>query len=257
VTLRAHLLLGCALFIGATLRSFGGTNATVGIRDTLHGHFVYSKNCAVCHGKRGDGKGEMGLTVKPLPRDFRTGVFKYRSTPAGFLPTDADLARVIRHGIPDTAMPIFSTLPERDVRAVVDYIKTFSPRWRDAANYAAPLPIPPRPEWFEEQLKLRTHVERGRQQFLSSCSPCHGERGDGHGVVTNLVDLAGNPTPARDLARAALRSGERVEDIYRVISTGLDSTPMPAFANAFTEEQLWELVAFIHELRRAPATRDN
>jgi len=75
----------------------GSTNLPpVEINDTLHGHFVYMKNCVHCHGKRGDGKGEMGLTVIPLPRDFGAGVFKYRSTPSGFLPTNDDLARVVR-----------------------------------------------------------------------------------------------------------------------------------------------------------------
>src|SRR3954447_13184720 len=73
--------------------------ASVEIHETLQGHFVYMKNCVFCHGARGDGKGEMGLTVKPLPRDFGLGVFKYRSTPSGSLPTDDDLMRTVRTGI--------------------------------------------------------------------------------------------------------------------------------------------------------------
>jgi mono/diheme cytochrome c family protein len=110
------------------LRVVAGTTniASVEIRDTLHGHFVYMRNCVFCHGKRGDGRGEMGLTVEPRPRDFGAGVFKYRSTPSGTLPTNEDLTRTVREGIPDTAMPIFGKLPMRDVEAVCGRVRQHS-----------------------------------------------------------------------------------------------------------------------------------
>ena len=226
------------------------------IETSLHGHFVYTKNCAVCHGRRGDGRGEMGLTVEPRPRDFASGVFKYRSTPSGHLPTDEDLARTIREGIADTAMPIFNALPARDVQALVAYVKTFSPRWRQAENYAAPVLIPPAPEWFSEEKELRRRVGAGRELFAVSCAPCHGTQGDGHGSVTNLVDSWGHPASARDLRLPYLRSGRQRADIYKVLVTGLDGTPMPSFAESTTEAQRWELIAYLEQLRRAARTKE-
>jgi mono/diheme cytochrome c family protein len=231
-------------------------NVSVEIRDTLHGHFVYMKNCAVCHGRRGDGRGEMGLTVKPPPRDFAAGVFKYRSTPSGHLPTNEDLRRTIREGIPDTAMPIFSTLPERDVQAVVEYLKTFSPRWRQAENYATPIEIPSRPSWFADPPAFERHATKGRKIFVTACAACHGENGRGEGSVTNLVDAWGNPTPPRDLRQPYIRSGRRLEDIYKSLVTGIDGTPMPSFAEGITEEQRWDLVALIESWRRREPNRD-
>jgi mono/diheme cytochrome c family protein len=250
--IRSHVLaVGAALVLCLRIATAATNGSVIEIRDTLHGHFVYKKNCAVCHGRRGDGKGEMGLTVKPLPRDFGSGLFKYRSTPPGALPTDDDLARTIRHGIPDTAMPIFSALPERDVRAVIEYLKTFSPRWREAKNYAPPMVIPERPGWFGDMAQVRRRGDLARSFYATACAPCHGEKGDGLGVVTNLVDSWGHPAPARDLRLPYLRSGKRPEDIYRVLMTGIDGTPMPSFAEGTTEEQRWNLVAFIEQLRRA------
>jgi cytochrome c oxidase cbb3-type subunit 2 len=64
------------------------------------------------------------------------------------------------------------------------------------------------------------------------------------------VDSWGHPTPARDLRQPHIRSGRRLDDVYRVLVTGLDGTPMPSFADSTTEEQRWELVAFIEQLRR-------
>lgn len=231
-------------------------NASVEIRDTLHGHFVYMKNCAVCHGRRGDGRGEMGLTVQPPPRDFAAGVFKYRSTPSGYLPTNEDLKRTIREGIPDTAMPIFNTLPERDVQAVIEYLKTFSPKWRQPGNYAAPVEIPPRPSWFADPPAVEQRVKNGRKFFRAACAGCHGEEGKGGGSVTNLMDAWGNPTPPRDLRKPYIRSGRRLEDLYKVLVTGIDGTPMPSFAEGTSEEQRWELVALIESWRRRQPNQD-
>ena len=249
--------LGVLLFGASCVAAYAATNhAPVEIHDTLHGHFVYMKNCVFCHGKRGDGKGEMGLTVEPPPRDFGAGVFKYRSTPSGSLPTDNDLARTVREGIPDTAMPTFDKLPARDVQAVIEYVKTFSPKWRKPEHYAAPLTIPKRPEWFTDAKEFARHVQKGRSFYATACAACHGENGNGAGSATNLVDSWGHPTPARDLRQAHIRSGRQLEDIYRVLVTGLDGTPMPSFAESTTEEQRWEIIAFVEQLRREHRKRD-
>jgi mono/diheme cytochrome c family protein len=243
--------LAAALTMFAHALAGASTNvAPVEIHETLQGHFVYMKNCVFCHGKRGDGKGEMGLTIQPPPRDFAAGVFKYRSTPSGSLPTNDDLMRTVREGIPDTAMPSFAALPQRDLQAVVEYVKTFSPRWRQRENYAAPIAIPKRPDWFEDAKDVARRVENGRTLYTVSCAPCHGPKGDGHGIATNLVDSWGNPTPARDLRLPYVRRGRQLEDLYKVLVTGLDGTPMPSFAEGTTETERWELIAFIEQLRR-------
>jgi mono/diheme cytochrome c family protein len=235
----------------ASARAAASTNvASVEVHETLQGYFVYMKNCVFCHGKRGDGKGEMGLTVQPSPRDFGAGLFKYRSTPSGSLPTNDDLIHTVREGIPDTAMPAFTALPQRDVQAVIEYVKTFSPKWRKPEHYAAPIAVPKRPDWFGDADEFSRHAENARRFYAVACAPCHGAKGDGLGSVTNLADSLGNPTPPRDLRLSYIRSGRRLEDIYKVLVTGLDGTPMPSFAEATTAEQRWELVAFIEELRR-------
>lgn len=245
-----RVLAASLLAFGNTLRAANTNGVHASVQEALQGHFVYMRNCVFCHGRRGDGKGEMGLTVQPPPRDFGAGVFKYRSTPSGFLPTDDDLARTIREGIPDTAMPAFATLPPRDLHVVIEYVKTFSPKWRRPEYYAAPIQVPKRPDWFGEKDEFARHVERGHVLFGSGCAPCHGTMADGNGSVTNLMDSWDHPSPARDLRLPYLRSGPRLEDIYKVLVTGIDGTPMPSFGEGTTEEQRWELVAFVEQLRR-------
>ena len=56
----------------------------------------------------------------PRPRDFSSGIFKYKSTAAGEPPTDEDLLRTVRDGLPASAMPYFAgLLSTEELNAVV------------------------------------------------------------------------------------------------------------------------------------------
>jgi len=218
------------------------------------GRYVYQRNCLVCHGAYGDGRGEMGKELKPRPRNFRRGLFKYHNTSAGTLPADADLEQTIRGGLAGTAMPMFSHLSDREIRSVTEYIKSFSPRWLHATNYAPTLVLPPLPAWFENDALLKSRAEKGRALFAAACAACHGTDGSGQGATAmNLEDSWGEPTMPSNLRQQTLRSGSTLETIYRVLLTGIDGTPMPSFAETLTEQQRWELVAFVAELRRSGA----
>jgi len=214
------------------------------------GRYVYQRNCLVCHGAYGDGRGELGRELKPRPRDFGRGIFKYRSTPAGALPTDADLERIVRGGLAGTAMPMFSNLSDREIKSVIEYVKSFSSRWRAPKNYAPALLLPPLPSWFENEASFKSRAEKGRDLFRTACVACHGSDGSGRGTAANtLEDSWGQPVTPSDLRQPSLRSGRTLETVYRVLLTGIEGTPMPSFAEGFTEEQRWELVAFTARLR--------
>src|SRR5258706_15412795 len=58
------------------------------------GERVYARRCAVCHGPDGRGNGPAAPSLIPRPRDFKLGLFKYKSTPRGEPPADDDLTRV-------------------------------------------------------------------------------------------------------------------------------------------------------------------
>jgi len=221
-------------------------------RDALYlpGRYVYQRNCIVCHGRYGDGRGEIAVEMFPKPRPFTSGIFKYRSTPSGFLPTNEDLLRTVRGGLVGTSMPAFTLLSDRDLRAVIEYIKSFSSKWRKPENYAAPLRQPPVPSWFEKEPELRRHAARGGELFSVACAVCHGTAGDGDGpAAEGLLDAWDQPCRPADLRGPLLRSGPKLTDAYRAIVTGISATPMPSFEETLTEDQRWDLVAYIGVLR--------
>lgn len=84
---------------------------------------LYRQHCASCHGITGDGAGPAAEVLSPYPRDFRPGVFKFKSTYLAAKPTDDDLRRILIHGIPGTAMPSFALLDENQIDALVEYVK--------------------------------------------------------------------------------------------------------------------------------------
>ena len=84
----------------------------------------------------------------------------------------------------------------------------------------------------------------------TGCLKCHGNlgRGDGPSAPT-LMDDFGQPIRAADLTQPwTFRGGPSREDIFRTMTTGLNGTPMPSFADSLMPEQRWAITDFIASL---------
>ncbi len=194
-----------------------------------HGRAVYRRRCAACHGIAGDGRGPAARFLEVAPRNFTTGVYKWRTTGSGELPTDADLLRTVRRGVPGTAMPGWDgRMAIRDMWAAIQYLKTLSPRFREEEP-VEPLAMPERVPAFDAAAR-----QRGRLVYvLMACWRCHGMSGQGDGpAAATLVDDDGLPIAAYDFTRGHMRGGTRPIDIYRTFATGVNGTPMPSYDEA-------------------------
>ncbi len=101
---------------------------------------LFRLHCVHCHGITGDGMGPTALFLKPYPRDYREGLYKFKSTPSNYPPTDDDLVRTLQEGIHGTAMPSFKLLPQAEIEALVEYVKYLSLRGQTELaliNYAS------------------------------------------------------------------------------------------------------------------------
>jgi cytochrome c oxidase cbb3-type subunit 2 len=200
------------------------------------GKAVYLRRCVGCHGEKGDGNGPVATFLEPRPRDFTIGEFKFRTTPSGSLPTDGDLFRTLTHGVRFTAMPTWHELPEKDRIAVISFIKTFSDRWKEERP-EPPIFIgdPPPPS--------RALPEKGKEAYAAAkCFQCHGDEGRGDGPSADeLDDSLGFKIRPADFTKGQFKGGGDVRDIFRTMTTGLDGTPMPSFADALDEETRWAI----------------
>jgi len=215
----------------------------------VRGEKVYREHCSNCHGVKGDGKGKVAQDLSTKPLDFTKGVYKFRSTPSGDLPTDDDLFRTISDGIPGTAMDSYENLPQTDLRALVMYLKALSPRFlkRTPGN---PIVFPPAHLPTQEAVTRGLHVYRKMQ-----CSACHGDEARGNGpLAQELTDPTGTPIRPADLTTKSLKSGQGPQAIYRTIMTGLDGTPMPSYGDSLDPEEGWDLALYIFSLAQPKGT---
>ncbi|HSF33032.1 MAG TPA: c-type cytochrome [Candidatus Tectomicrobia bacterium] len=237
-------VVGSGLDSGGLMRWASALEQAKEAPDVLRrGRQVYEANCIMCHGSHGDGQGVAAHMFRVPPRDFRQGLFKFRSTPSGALPTDSDLLQTVTHGVRWTGMVGRPDLSEADRRAVVHYLKTFSPRFAaepPALSVAVPRPPPP----------SQALLEQGRRLYdEAGCAQCHGEgaRGDGP-AATGLKDDWGWPTRPSDLTWRPLKRGSSVEGLYLSLVTGLAGTPMPSYGEALASQDIWALVAYLESL---------
>lgn len=215
------------------------------------GKEIYELSCIMCHGVKGKGDGPAAFFVSrtygPRPRVFTDGVFKFRSTPTGELPTDEDLFRTVSNGVPGF-MPPFGGMETADRWQVIYYVKSFFPGFEDAN----PEPI----EIVDNPIPTSAaSVQKGYEIFRKlKCADCHGGGGEGDGPsAPDLKDDWGFLLPSADLTRpSSFKNGNRPEDIYRTLVTGLDGSGMPSYAAVLEgkEEDLWNLVNYISSLSR-------
>lgn len=208
------------------------------------GRSIYLTRCAGCHGDRGDGRGPLAAQLRPAPTDFGKGIYKVHSTPAGSLPTDHDLFRTLSRGMHGTAMQPWRELSEHERWALVQQLKSFSPRFlRERVPTPIAVPFPPR-ETSEMQ-------DRGEALYVRArCSACHGDGGQGDGPVAERLRLAGDrQARARDFTRGRFLRGSEMEDLYLTLKVGVEGTPMPSYAS-LRDEEIWALASYVRLLIR-------
>lgn len=184
---------------------------------------LFRQHCVHCHGISGDGAGPTAAFLIPYPRDYRRGIFKFKSTERGVRPTRADLARIIREGIPGTAMPSFTLLPSDEIEALVEYVRYLSIRGEVELNmgyqvYDSEEPLdmshdglvalltsssdewakaeanvikPPDRPAIDTPEQLKASIAAGRELFLggkAQCTKCHGPNALGDGSEERLFD---------------------------------------------------------------------
>ncbi len=186
---------------------------------------LYREHCGHCHGVTGDGLGPTAAFLNPYPRDYRPGVFKFKSTERADKPTDQDLVRILHNGIVGTSMPSFALLSDLEIDALVEYVKYLSVRgeteielmrayfeldeedggklpetrevlvgemlapvaekWQSAADAVIDVPE------MSSGIDLAMSIAKGKELFYgdkANCVKCHGVTGLGDGQANDYDD---------------------------------------------------------------------
>lgn len=177
--------------------------------DPAAGASIYADKCAPCHGSTGQGNGPQAGQLPNQPSPLGSPEFARQASPSGWY-------RIVTQGNLESFMPPFTSLTDRQRWDVVAYAFTLSTS--------------------SEQ------VARGQQIYQENCVACHGEGGEGDGA-----DAAGLSVPPPDFTSQEWMAEKTGAQLFQAISGGLPPD-MPAYADQLTEEDRWDLVAYLRSL---------
>ena len=257
----------------------------------LRGELLYRQHCVQCHGVAGDGQGIAAQWLDPKPRDYRKGVFKWKSTVLNAKPTKNDLAETIRNGTYGASMPSFRLLNNEQINDVVEYVVYLSMRgefertlifalmngdeydtqkeldrvrslWNQANN-AIVQPALSAPAYEVDSDDYKAAVIRGRDLFLgenTGCYKCHGKDGKAdpsqmaQAEKDKMFDDWGHQNFPRNLNYGLYRGGRHPLDLYRRVHQGIRGTAMPGQGDnpKVKPEMIWDIVLFLKQLPRQP-----
>jgi cytochrome c oxidase cbb3-type subunit III len=164
--------------VPSATRPAGGASAV-----PAAGRRSYAAHCAMCHGL--DGRGGEHAAGLANSRDVRSK-------------SDKALMQIVRGGIPASGMPSFRSLPEEEIVAVVNYV-------RSLGGAAATAPV-------------KGDALRGEKVFFgkAQCGDCHMLAGRGGFMGPDLSDFAVANSPAA-IREAIVRPNEKLLPTQQVI----------------------------------------
>ncbi len=108
-------------------------------------------------------------------------------------------------------------------------------------SISQPLPTVPS-DYAGKTIPSNVDVNAGGKVFRTNCVTCHGEDGHGDGPASQTLE----PPPANLVNLGKIAANDF---LFWKISTGVDGTAMPAWEGALTDQQIWQVIAFIHTLK--------
>src|SRR5262249_12036090 len=97
----------------------------------------------------------------------------------------------------------------------------------------------------------RPSLARGQELYRENCAGCHGANGAGDGP-----DAAHLAIPPASFSDRAFMRAETPRDAFNVIMLGRQKSGMPAWGDALSPQQAWDLVSYLWSFGRTPAEVD-
>lgn len=232
---------------------------------TLPGWNVYVKQCAPCHGEKGDGQGPAARFMDPRPRDFTIRPFRFVST-ANDVPSGKDLFETVAAGVGGTAMMSFMHLGEAAVWSAIDVVLAFRRQGLRqmlaagglvGAELETTLDARTTPVLCEDEAgappETVDSAARGLVLWRGVCASCHGIDGRAANAEGRLT-VEGDPCRPRDLGRGVLKQLPTKANLFTRIRRGMPGTPMPGTPiTSLKTADAWDLVHYMRTLIPANA----
>ena len=224
------------------------TKATVEAKPAAaseQGRTLFVRNCAVCHGEKGDGQSRARNSLNPPPRDFTSPEETAQLTRERMIQS-------VTNGRPGTAMMPWKTrMSKTEIETVVDFVRAaFMPAGQSARAPAdvarqspgsepavSAKPKPPVEAVADMSLPFPNNLvgdaAKGKKFFNGNCATCHGVKGDGEGPRA----FFNYPKPRNFLTPESHILFNRPA-LFRSITNGKPGTVMPAWGKVLSEQEI-------------------
>ena len=178
-----------------------------------NGKRIFLRDCAHCHGQRGDGVSFNMRTLHPAPFDLTS-----------FQLSESYIRHVVREGLPGSDMPAWHLGSEEEVRDVSAY----------TAGLGSLHPLPAQERYAPPDVMR----EAGRRIYKMHCVTCHGEHGEGDG-----------PDASKHLPRPAsfAEMSPAFTAARHIIQNGVRGTDMPSWP-LLTDPEIQAVTFYIRTL---------
>jgi len=184
-------------------------------QNLLVGKRLFNSYCSLCHGEDGTGHGPLSGKLKLAKPIADLTADKYQSKSV------EELLRLIQgYSREDSLMPKWEkVIPERNLIEVAAYVLALT----------------------QTDLRMRGDARRGREIFRQSCVACHGPRGEGNGVLAQMLSVKMINYQTKSIAEMSDK------EIIKVI-TGGKGEFMPPWSGTLSSEEIKDVAAYIRSL---------
>jgi cytochrome c oxidase cbb3-type subunit III len=162
------------------------------------GRSNYNASCAGCHGLDGTGSDKaVNISQSPKVRGL----------------SDAQISSIIQDGIPGTGMPAFRSFSDRQLRAVVTYVRSL--QGRHAARALPGDAQRGRAIFFGKGECSTCHAVSGAGGFLGPDLSAYGSNASASGIREEIVRLRRVAQHGYQPAALITSTGERLEGLIR------------------------------------------
>jgi len=178
-----------------------------------NGKRIFLRDCAHCHGQRGDGVSLNMRTLHPAPFDLTS-----------FELSESYIRHVVREGLPGSDMPAWHLGSEEEVNDVSAY----------TARLEKLHPLPSQESYAPPDVMR----EAGHRIYKMHCVTCHGEHGEGDG-----------PDASKHLPRPAsfTEMSPAFTAARHIIQNGVRGTDMPSWP-LLTDPEIQAVTFYIRTL---------
>jgi cytochrome c oxidase cbb3-type subunit II len=175
-------------------------------KDAVLGQALYIRNCAGCHGPKGQGNGVGAAGLHPRPSNLTEHEY-----------AQDRLSQTLWNGVAGTAMPAWRDLPMQDLAAIALVVRGFHSGQTDSTV-------------------TQDVADLGARVYAAHCAQCHGRSGAGDGPAAKEFSIA---TPSLRTQRPS------VDASLRALSDGVEGTPMGPWTSQLSEAEISAVASFV------------